>query len=101
MIGNASSHRHIKDLPVLSNAEVIDLRKNTTSCLQPLDAGVISSLEKRYRRKQCQRALCFLEEENIQDFYEVKILVACKTITSIWIEVEGRIIFNCWEKQID
>ena len=68
LIVNASSHEHIKDLPVLSNVEVIDLRKNTKSCLKPLDDSLISSLARRYRRKQCQRALCFLEEENTQDF---------------------------------
>ena len=98
LIDNASSHGCIQNLPVLSNVEVIYLPKNTTSCLQPLDAGIIASLKKRYRRMQYEHASCLLQEESTQDLYNVNILVACKTITLISNAIEGIIIFNCWEK---
>ncbi len=54
---NASAHRQIEHLPALLNVEDIFLSKNTTAFLQPLDAGVITSLKKRYRKKQYERAL--------------------------------------------
>ena len=83
LVDNALLHGRIQDLPVLSNVEVICLPKNSTSCLESLDAGVIASLKKRYRRTQYERALCLIEEENTQDLYNVNFLVACKTITPI------------------
>ncbi|KAG3080163.1 hypothetical protein PI124_g18968 [Phytophthora idaei] len=40
----------------LSNAKVVLLPPSTTSKIQPLDAGIIASLKRRYRQRQLQQA---------------------------------------------
>ena len=45
----ASSHGRIENLPELANVDVLFLPKNTTSVLQPLEAGVIACVKQRYR----------------------------------------------------
>jgi DDE superfamily endonuclease len=50
LIDNASSHM-FEGLE-LPNVEIICLPPNTNSKLQPLDAGIIATLKKHYRRQQ-------------------------------------------------
>ena len=57
LIDNCSAHGTLENLPSLSNVEVIFLPPNTTSKLQPLDAGIIASLKLRYRKKQMEHAV--------------------------------------------
>ena len=64
LLDNTSAHGQSKDIPDLLNVEVIYLPKNATAFLQPLDAGVIASLKKRYRKKQYQSALSLIEDDN-------------------------------------
>ena len=47
LIDNCSAHGTLENVPSLSNVEVIFLPPNTTSKLQPLDAGIIASLKLR------------------------------------------------------
>jgi len=46
------------DPPLL---EVCPLPPNTTSNLQPLDSGIISSFKRHYRRRQMQHAIDAME----------------------------------------
>jgi len=50
LIDNAPSH--IADGLELRNVKVLCLPPNTTSKLQPLDAGIIAAFKKHYRKKQ-------------------------------------------------
>jgi len=50
LIDNAPSH--IADGLELRNVKVLCLPPNTTSKLQPLDAGIIAAFKKHYHKKQ-------------------------------------------------
>ncbi|SAM04543.1 hypothetical protein [Absidia glauca] len=53
LLDNASPHNR---LPNLENLAIIKLPPNTTSKLQPLDAGIIAAYKKRYRSRQYKDA---------------------------------------------
>ena len=59
LIDNAPSHafKHL----TLSYIEVCPLPPNTTSKLQPLDAGIISSFKRHYHKHQLEHALTCIE----------------------------------------
>ncbi len=94
LIYNASSHGRLEDISSLSNMEVIYLPKNATSFLQALDAGVIASLKRRYRKKQYEHALSLINNENSKSLYKVNASQAMKWVSSIWDNIESRIIHN-------
>lgn len=45
-----SAHGTASNLPSLSNVEMIFLPPNTTSNIQPMDAGIIAAMEKSNRQ---------------------------------------------------
>ena len=57
-LDNCSSHPHLE----LSNVKLSFLPPNTTSRLQPMDAGIIQTVKLRYRKKLLQH-ICFLMDE--------------------------------------
>ena len=59
IIDNAQSH--IYEHLTLAFLEVHQLPPNTTSKLQPLDAGIISSFKRHYRQRQLEHALNVIE----------------------------------------
>lgn len=75
LLDNCSTHGSAESLPKLSNVEIIFLPPNTTSKVQPLDAGVIDAMNVKYRLMQLERALD-LVDENAADIYKVDILTA-------------------------
>ena len=77
LIDNCSAHRRIDTLPELDHVEVVFLSPNTTSKLQPLDAGIIASLKANYRRRQLERAVDLIDI-NIKDLYSVEQLMAMR-----------------------
>ena len=56
LVDNAPSHNASNDSQ-LSNIVVQYLPPNTTSCIQPLDAGIIRSFKSKYKRHYCRRVL--------------------------------------------
>ena len=48
LFDNASCDTQSENFPTLANVTIRYLPKNTTSILQPLDAGIISSVKKAY-----------------------------------------------------
>ena len=54
-------HTKLKNMPLLSNTEVFYLPPNTTSKLQPRDAGINRSFKAYYRRDFHQRLLQDIE----------------------------------------
>ena len=62
VLDNCSAHGDIETMPNLLNVVVLFLPKNTTSRLQPLDAGIIASVKTRYKHLKIQRAVDLIEQ---------------------------------------
>ena len=91
LLDNASSHV-IPDS--LSNITIHFLPANTTSHLQPLDAGIIRSFKCKYRKEQVRIYLDMLEKEGKLSKLTVKdALYMCM---SAWKAVTTDTIQNCW-----
>ena len=61
LIDNCSGHGDISTIPELYHVHVLFLPKNTTSVLQPLEAGVIAAVKKEYRKQFSTRAVDLIE----------------------------------------
>ena len=76
LLDNAISHGKIDNLLVYRYLRVKCLWKTATSILQPLDAGVIACMKRRYKRKSCQRALKLIEDRIFQNLYKADLKLA-------------------------
>ena len=63
LIDNAVGHNTTTDLN-LSNVKLLYLPPNTTSVLQPLDAGIIKCFKCLYKKKLVQNYIDDLEKHN-------------------------------------
>ena len=95
LLDNFSGHGTTANLPDLASVRVEFLPPNTTSKPQPLDAGIICPLKRRYRSAQYNRALDSLEEE-AGYIYNISQLTAMRYLDRFWKELPGPIIANCW-----
>lgn len=96
LIDNCGAHGRESTTPTLQSVEVVFLPPNTTSRLQPCDAGIIAAMKIRYRTFQMERALDLSEEEVVSDIYKVDILSAMLALKRIWTALPPSGIFNCW-----
>jgi len=94
LLDNAPSH--ISGDLELGNVRVVMLPPNSTSKIQPMDAGIIAAFKKRYRRSQLYRALD-LEEAGSDDIYKVDQLQAMKWAVAAWNDISSTTISNCWK----
>ena len=76
------------------------LPKNTTSGLEPLDAGIIQNFKVKYRKRLVKYALARINEYSsaTQIIKDVNILMAIRWAQEAWKEVTGTTIKNCFEK---
>ena len=83
--------------PVLTHITLIYLPPNTTSFLQPLDAGIIASFKAAYRRRYAQ---FMVEQFNSfgQPPAKLDILQAIYLIADSWDSVTKETIIHCWRK---
>lgn len=95
LIDNCSAHGTEDSIPKLSNVAVKFLPANTTSKLQPLDAGIIAAWKVRYRKMQYERALDLLQDEG-KNIYKVDQLTAMKYGKALWNDLPSAVLFNCW-----
>ena len=98
LIDNAPCNGNEDTLPSPQNVRVLYLPKCTKSILQPLDAGVIASLQRHYQRKQIERAVTIIEEETSEKLYQVDLNTAIEWMYAIWNSLESTTIYNCWVK---
>ena len=95
LLDNAPSH--IVPSTDLSNVEVHFLPPNTTSHIQPMDAGIINAFKAHYRRRQVNHLIDAFEAGQKAD-------VALNDATSIrytglaWDAVSPNTIKNCWKR---
>ena len=76
--------------------KVLYLPKNTTSKIQPLDQGIISSLKRHYRRELIKDIVCtdlsvveFVKKMNLKDMFFLT--------AKAWGQVTPTTISNCWD----
>jgi hypothetical protein len=93
LIDNAGCHNTSKDLN-LSNVELFYLPANTTSKLQPLDAGIIKNFKVIYKNFLVDKYLQDIEKLNKIELPNVK--EAILMIKKSWDKVKTTTITNCW-----
>ena len=83
-----------------SNIKVVFLPKNTTSRLQPLDAGIIKNFKVKYRKKLLRHVISRIKNDlSASDIAkEVDILQAITWVAAAWNEVTEKTIRNCFAK---
>ena len=90
IIDNAPSH---VCTITLTNTKLVFLPPNLTSVIQPLDAGIISSLKRCYKSKIVSHAVkCY--DENLNSKIDLKFCV--KTISKVWENMSFNTIKNCF-----
>ena len=96
LLDNFSGHGTAENpLTNLQNISIHFLPPNSTSKIQPLDAGIIAAFKKQYRARQYQMALLEAELGNT-DIYKVDILTAMRMCQRIWAGLSMDTIRNCW-----
>ena len=91
LLDNAPTHKKIQ----LSNIELLFLPPNTTSKLQPMDAGIISAFKKLYKQRFWHHAI-ELAERKQPEIYKVDQLLAMEWCTQSWKELTTETIENCF-----
>lgn len=82
---------------VLSNVDVHFLPPNTTSKIQPMDAGIIMSFKKHYRNLHIKWILDQVQGgKDIKDL-KMDVLQAIRYIIKSWEEITPETIHNCWK----
>ena len=94
LLDNAPSH-------IVTNLELVSitvtfLPPNTTSVMQPMDAGIIAAFKKRYRHFQVQSALLAEAVGTTNNIYKVDILQAIRWCQDAWQMIQPSAIENCW-----
>ncbi|GBC19075.2 tigger transposable element-derived protein 6-like [Rhizophagus irregularis DAOM 181602=DAOM 197198] len=80
----------------LTHVEVAFLPPNTTSHLQPLDAGIIASFKNHYKRNYCRHMLELFEKDINKE--KINIKESIDYLTDAWENVTEETIHNCWIK---
>ena len=92
LLDNASSH--IWDNLTLRNIKVIPFPPNTTSKLQPLDAGIIAAFKHHYHCKQIAWGLDQLDDGC--NPYSIDQLQAMRWSVGAWNSLDESVFANCW-----
>src|SRR5262245_19592152 len=94
-LDNVSSH-HVPELE-LENVKLVFFPPNTTSVLQPLDAGIIRSVKARYRKRLLFRILEEMESaKNASEVLKsVTVLDAIRWLSDSWKEVPMETVKKC------
>ncbi|CAF0974008.1 unnamed protein product [Brachionus calyciflorus] len=80
-----------------SNVKVIFLPANTTSTLQPMDAGIIKCLKGYYRVKICRKIISMVENKEEVTPSSIKFFDALEMLTSAWnYDLKPEVISNCF-----
>ena len=98
-LDNATCHPESID-DKFSNIKILFLPKNTTSRLQPLDAGIIRKFRVKYRKSLVKYVLSRINDnisaaEIVQD---VNILMAIRWVQRAWKDVTRSTVKQCFEK---
>jgi hypothetical protein len=99
IMDNFSGHIPLDQIPnhiQQKNTTIFYLPPNTTSKIQPCDAGIICSFKGYYRRRFNWLLLQRLED-NVADPEKIHIFCAIQMVVRAWTyEVKPKTIFNCF-----
>src|SRR3954462_15998362 len=79
----------------LTHVEVVFLPPNTTSHLQPLDAGIIASFKNYFRRKFCRHMLDLFEDGKDINRDKINTKEAIDYVAEAWDSVTEETAQNC------
>ena len=98
-LDNATCHPEFM-ICQFSQIKIIFLPKNTSSRLQPLDAGIIQNFKVKYQKRLVKYVLARIQEDAsaTQTIKGVVVLVAIRWLQKAWKEVTNLTIKNCFEK---
>ena len=84
----------------LKNIKLVFLPKNTTSRLQPLDAGIIRNFKHKYRKLLVRYVVCRIDEGKTasQMIEEAHVLKAITWLQTAWKNVVRETIKHCFKK---
>jgi hypothetical protein len=95
LLDNAPSHiwtdSNKADYP---NLEIVFLPPNTTSKLQPMDAGIIAAFKRQYCKYQLQHAIDLIDRGKAP--YKIDQLKAMQWTCMIWRNMDSSTLANCW-----
>ena len=97
LIDNASPHKI--EMDKFSNIKIYFLPKNTTSILQPLDAGIIYSFKSWYKKLLLRKLDDYFNETKRK--IHLDILSAINIIAEAWNNVTDSTVQNCFRKSLE
>lgn len=86
----------VKNFPNYRYLRVRFLSKNTTSVLQPIDAGVIACIKRRYQQRLYDRAVDLIDGRYLENPCDVDLKLRIKWVYEIRFRMERRAISNYW-----
>ena len=92
ILDNCSAHPH--EIPGLDYVTLYFLPVNTTSHLQPMDAGVIRNLKHIYRKKLVTKQLNAMDERTVMN---IDLLEGLILLQRSWEEVKSDTVRNCFK----
>ena len=83
----------------LQNVKLVFFPPNTTSRLQPLDAGIIQTVKLHYRKKMMRHVAIELEEADTASEIarSINVLHGIQWLTSAWDSVKEETITKCFK----
>ena len=96
LLDNAPSHKLQEDL-VLKCTKVLFLPANTTTDLQPMNAGVIATFKKQYKKLSSRAQLQMVIKGHRVSISPYQALCFCK---KAWDAVSATAIEKCWYKTV-
>ena len=97
-VDNCSAH---PPLP-LSNIKIVFLPKNTTSVLQPCDAGIIQTIKLNYRKSMLRHIIYLMNRDTTASSADlakqITLFDACMWWSSAWTNVDPQTIVKCFRR---
>ncbi|KAF0731174.1 hypothetical protein Ae201684_011440 [Aphanomyces euteiches] len=91
LLDNVSTHKEVKPM---SNVKLHFLPVNTTSLLQPQDAGIIAATKKRHKAKLMQNAV-ERSDAGVVNPFKCTLHESLQWLYEAWSEVSAQTISNC------
>ena len=98
--GSDSTELHGLKCISLSNITIVFLPPNTTSVIQPLDAGIIAAFKQRYRAELLRWYVQQFDSDSTRDLSKQlpDIRQAIIWSAQVWQDISEQTIRNCWRK---